>query len=90
MAKKTLPPLEVGTVYRVNDFEYFEFTAETLQKAVTGEETAILRIYLKNQTILEVPTSTEKLHFLLRNLMSAYPQVAIDFATERNWVTPKQ
>ncbi|TBH58578.1 hypothetical protein ELG65_09220 [Rhizobium leguminosarum] len=90
MARKTLPPLQVGTVYRVSDFEYFEFTAATLQKAVVGEDTAILRIILKNQTVMEVPTSTEKLHFLLRNLMEAYPQIAIDHAIERNWVTPRK
>ena len=89
MPKRTLPPLEVNAVYRVAEFDHFEFTAESLQKAVTGEETAILRLILKNQTVLEVPTSTVSLHFLLRNLMDAYPTVAVEHALTRRWLAEK-
>ncbi len=87
MTHRSLPPLEVGAVYRVNDFQSFEYTAQSLQKAVTGEDTAILRLHLSNQTILEIPASTEMLHVLLRNLIEAYGPVAIDHLKLRKWIS---
>jgi hypothetical protein len=85
MTRRNLPPLEVDTTYRARDFEGFEFSARILHKAVTGEDTAILRLLLANRTILEIPTSEDDLHRLLRNLMEAYPSVAKEHAKVRGW-----
>ena len=63
MSEKSLPPLGVGTTYRVQEeFANFEFSARVLQKAVTGEDTAILRLHLANATILEIPAKDDDLH----------------------------
>lgn len=86
MSRKNLPPLEVGTIYRARDFEGFEYTSQPLQKAVIGEDTAILRLKLSNATIIEIPADTHELHYLLRTLMEAYPVVAIEHAKQRGWV----
>jgi len=85
MTRKNLPPLEVDTTYRVREFANFEFSARVLQKAVTGEDTAILRLHLANATILEIPAKDEDLHYLLRVLMEAYPSVAKEHAKVRGW-----
>ena len=86
MTRKNLPPLEVGAIYRVPDFQSFEYMAQSLQKAVTGEDTAILRVHLLNATILEIPIQTEDLHFLLRTLIDAYGETAIAHLKQRKWV----
>ena len=86
MKRRTLPPLEVGAVYRVNDFDHFDYTAQTFHKELTGEDIAILRLHLANQTILEIPTNDVALHFLLRNLIEAYGTVAIEHLKMRGWI----
>lgn len=79
MSSKNLPPLEVDTTYRARDFEYFEFSAQSLHHAMTGEETAILRLHLANKTKIDIPATETDLHFLMRVLMAAYPKVAMDY-----------
>ena len=71
MSRRNLPPLQVNTVYRAQDFQGFDFSARVLHHAVTGEDTAILRARLANKTILEIPLKDEDLHQLLRTLMEA-------------------
>ena len=85
MRPRNLPPLEVSTVYRVQDFEEFDFSGRDLHLAVTGEDTAILRVRLANRTILEIPAKEEDLHHLLRVLMEAFPSVAQEHAKARGW-----
>ena len=85
MTRKNLPPLEVNTVYRARNFQNFEFSARFLQKAVAGEDIAILRLHLANKTILEIPAKDEDLHYLLRTLMEAYPSVGKEHARLRYW-----
>lgn len=85
MTRRNLPPLEVGMVYRVPDFQGFEFSARVLQRDILGEDTAILRVHLANKTILEIPAIEDDLHHLLRILMEAYPEVAREHAKIRGW-----
>jgi hypothetical protein len=70
----------------VNDFQGFDYTAQSLQKAVAGEDTAILRLRLSNETILEIPSTTEGMHYLLRTLIDAYGTVALSHLRERKWI----
>ena len=86
MSPRNLPPLEVNTVYRAQDFEEFDFSALALNRMVSGEETAILRLRLANKTILEIPAEELDLHSLMRILMEAYPSVAQEFAKARGWI----
>jgi hypothetical protein len=65
---RNLPPLEVGTTYRASDFEYFEYMSSRL----TGQA-AILRLHLKNGTIVELPTTEAELRRLQTVLNAAYP-----------------
>ena len=85
MQRKILPPLLADTTYRAQDFAGFEFSAQSLHQAVTGEETAILRLLLSNATRLEIPAKDSDLHYLLRTLMEAYPSVAKDHVKMRGW-----
>lgn len=84
MPPTNLPPLEVNTLYRTQDFEGFEFSARVLHQMVTDEDTAILRLRLSNKTILEIPATDEDLHYLLRVLMEAYPDVVQQHLNARN------
>jgi hypothetical protein len=81
-----LPPLEVNTVYRAQDFEYLEFSAQGFHRQLTGEDTAILRLRLANATILEIPVSDEDLRGHMRLLMSAYPADALNYAKSQKWI----
>lgn len=86
VSRKNLPPLEVGAIYRAKDFEGFEFLAQPLQMALTGEDTAILRLKLSNATTLEIPASESELQDLLLTLIDAYGPVAIDHLKKRDWI----
>ena len=85
MTRRNLPPLEVGTTYRAQDFQSLGFSAQRLHQQVTGEDTAILRLHLANATILEIPVSDEALQHHLRLLMEAFPQEAVAHAKSRGW-----
>jgi len=85
LSRRNLPPLQVGTTYRVSDFELLEFSAGSLWKTVTGEDTAILRLHLANATILEMPISDDALRHHMRLLVSAYPTEAIEFLKTQPW-----
>ncbi len=85
MTRRNLPPLEVGTTYRAQDFEYLEFASQKFHREVTGEDTAILRLLLANATILEIPVSDSDLEHHMRLLMEAYPEKAIEHVKTRGW-----
>lgn len=92
MSRKNLPPLQVNTEYRLQDFEYLEFATQEAWRRHTGEDTAILRLHLSNATRLEIPLLDEALKHHMRLLMEAYPTDAIDHICERwpNEVTRKE
>lgn len=79
MSQRFLPPLEADTNYRVADFEYFEYGHRLLRQAVTGEDTSILHLHLKNRTTLDLPVSDDGLQHLMRVLISAFPAQALEF-----------
>jgi hypothetical protein len=81
-ARRSLPPLEVDTVYQAADFRTFEFAREALTGSIAN-----LRLHLKNKTIIELPTNDEELKSLLLSLCSAFPTTAIDHLEKRGWVT---
>ena len=83
MKRRTLPPLEVGTIYRATVFEDLTFVTQGLHRDKSGEDTAILRLHLANATILEIPVSDEDLKRYMRILMESYPVDAIDHAKTR-------
>lgn len=77
MSKRFLPPLEADTRYRVADFQSFEFGHRRLLQPLTGEDTSILHLHLKNRTTLDLPVSDEALKFLMVTLMDVFPVEAI-------------
>ena len=85
MSQRFLPPLEADTSYRVADFEFFEYGHRSLRKVVTGEDTSILHLHLKNRTTLDLPVSDEALHFLMRSLIHSFPTVALDEIKRQPW-----
>ncbi|MGE7367914.1 hypothetical protein ACQKKX_02435 [Neorhizobium sp. NPDC001467] len=84
MSQRILPALEVGTSYRVVDFERFEYQHRSLGQA-HGEEANILRLHLKNQTILDLPVSDEAFEHLLRTMIHMFPAVALDEIKRQPW-----
>lgn len=85
MQHRNLPPLEVGTQYRLQDFEGFEYTGLPLAQGLLKEDKAILHLHLANGTRLDAPASDEMLHFLLRNLISAFPVETLKFLKTQPW-----
>ena len=67
MTQRNLPPLEVGTAYRVPDFESFDY-----DHIFQGANKAILRIRLKNRTTLEIPATDDQLKILAAVLAEAF------------------
>ena len=82
MLRMNLPALLAGTIYRTRGFEYLEFSSAKLHREVSGEDTAILRLRLANNTTLEIPISDEDLQHHMRVLMTAYPKQAMAFYDE--------
>ncbi len=80
-AKKKLPPLEVGQVYEAAGFESFEYSGSKL----TGSK-PILRLHLKNRTIIDLPTTDDELSRLMYMLCDAFPPAAVELFRERGWV----
>ena len=68
------PPLllKVGTVYEAAEFERFEYSGGLL----TGSK-PILRLHMKNGTIIDLPTTDDELRHLLVNLCEAFPEAAV-------------
>ncbi|MGB1215047.1 MAG: hypothetical protein ACPG4X_16895 [Pikeienuella sp.] len=83
MTRRNLPPLEVGTVYRAQDFVSLEFSAQSLHRSLTGEDTAILRLRMENETKLEIPISDDDLKHHMKMLIEAYPSTALEYISER-------
>jgi hypothetical protein len=79
--RRNLPPLEVGTAYIAQDFEYFEYFGSKL----TGSE-AILRLHLKNSTTIDLPTNDDELQRLALVLCEAFGPGVIAHLKERGWV----
>lgn len=82
---RNLPPLQVGTAYRAQDFERFEFSARKLHRAVTGEDIAILRLHLANTTTIDIPAKDEDLLYLLRVMIAAHPAQTLEFVKSQPW-----
>lgn len=85
MPPRNLPPLEAGSVYRAREFESLEFSAQSLHRQMTGEDTAILRLRLANATTLEIPLTDEALQAHMRLLIAAYPANALEFLKTQPW-----
>lgn len=82
---KNLPPLQASTAYRATDFQRFEYFGSQLRQATDGENTAILRLHLKNSTIIDLPAEDEELRRLARVLIAAMPLNAITFLQDQPW-----
>jgi hypothetical protein len=81
MRSRNLPPLEVGHAYTAQDFEYFEYFGAALT-----EQTAILRLHLKNKTTIDIPASDDELRHLMQMLCDAFPAQAVELFRNRGWV----
>ena len=80
-SRKNLPPLAIGTAYVAADFERFEYFG--LRPAGSA---AILRLHLKNETTIDLPTNDDELKRLLCVLCDAFRSVAIEHLLERGWI----
>lgn len=83
MSQPFLPLLEVGKTYRARDFQALSFSSQKSHRGLTGEDAAILRLTLKNSTIIEIPISDEDLEHHLRLLIEAYPSEAIRYMRQK-------
>lgn len=85
MSDRNLPPLQADTSYRVADFQYFEYSHASIRQPLTGEDTSILRLHLKNRTILDLPLSDEQLRHMQRTLIAAFPADALAYIKTMPW-----
>ena len=76
-----MPPLEVGPPYLAADFERFEYVGSML----TGSK-AILRLHLKNGTIIDLPASDDELKRLAVMLSEAFGPHVISHLKSRGWI----
>jgi hypothetical protein len=76
--KKPLPPLATETNYEAANFEHFG-------SKLTGSK-AILRLHLKNGTIIDLPSNDEDLKHLLVILCEAFPSTAISRLKQRGLI----
>ncbi|MCY1439632.1 hypothetical protein D9M71_558750 [compost metagenome] len=83
MAKRNLPPLEVGQAYVAAEFEHFEYCGSALMPA--GQK-AILRLHLKNGTTIDLPASDAELLRLAHVMAAAFPQEVISVFRENGWI----
>ena len=79
--KKPLPPLEVGTAYRAQELVSFQYLGAPL----TTDNTPILRLDLKNETTLDLPTTDDELKRLMRVLVVAFPQDVLEYLKQQPW-----
>jgi hypothetical protein len=79
--KRPLPPLATHTNYKATDFESFEYFGA----ALTGSK-AILRLHLKNETTIDLPSSDDDLKHLLVILIEAFGPHAIEHLKMRKWI----
>ena len=79
--KKPLPPLEVGIAYRAQELVSFQYLGARL----TTDNTPILRLDLKNETTLDLPTTDDESKRLMRALIAAFPQDALEFVKAQPW-----
>ena len=78
MRTKKFLTLEVGRIHELSEFESFEYSGS----ALTGSK-AILRLHLKNKTIVDLPASDDELRRLMFLLMEAFPKDAAKHVKER-------
>lgn len=81
MSQKNLPPLEVQTSYRAQDFESFEYFGSKL----TGS-TAILRLHLANETTIDLPANDDELRRLALVLTGDFGPHVIDYLKSNGWI----
>ena len=72
--------LEAGLAYRAGDFESFEYSS----KRLNGQET-ILRLHMKNGTILDLPATDDSLKYLAANLAAAFPEHVLQYFFANGW-----
>lgn len=85
VSDRNLPPLQADTSYRVADFQYFEYSHASIRQPLTGEDTSILRLHLKNRTILDLSLSDEQLKHMQRTLIAAFPADALAYIKTMPW-----
>ena len=79
--RKPLPPLTIGTAYYASELVSFQYIGGPL----TADNTPILRLDLKNETTLDLPTTSDELKRLMRALIAAFPQDALEFLKAQPW-----
>ena len=83
MAKKNLPPLEVGKAYIAAEFDHFEYVGS---KLMPSEQPTILRLHLRNGTTIDLPVRDSELRRLALVMAAAFPQEIIDDFSSKGWV----
>lgn len=81
MTQKKPLMLQVGCLYEAAEFDYFEF-----QKILSDESKAVLRLHMKNGTIVDLPCSVESLKHLLATLCGAYGDHAKQVLKQSGWL----
>jgi hypothetical protein len=84
MSKRKPLLLQADTVYFAADFVRFEYASGKL----TGSK-AILRLHLKNRTIIDLPVDEKNLTHLLTVLCDVLPEAAISRLVARGFVDRK-
>jgi len=79
--KRALPPLEVGTAYRAREMASFQY----IGAGQTTDNTPILRLDLKNETTLDLPTTDDELKRLMKVLIAAFSEDALEFVRSQPW-----
>jgi hypothetical protein len=77
-----MPPLVAGMAYDLEDFESFEYVNARLLPAGSG---SILRLHLKNGTILDLPANDGQLKHLLVMLINAFGEHAVEHLKTVGW-----
>ena len=83
MAKKNLPPLEVGKAYIAAEFDHFEYVSS---KLVPSGQSAILRLHMRNGTTIDFPVRDSELRRFALVMASAFPKEIIDYFSSKGWV----
>lgn len=77
MPGRKLPPLLAGGCYMCPPMSNIEVTPPDLEREVRGETTAMFRVRLSNEVMLEIPVRAFQLQMLMSSLMRTFPQQAM-------------
>ncbi len=81
--RRPMPLLSAGTAYEAADFETFVYSG-----ALLPGSKPILRLNLKNGTIIDLPTTDQELQHLLVVLCDAFPVAAVSHLKARGRCGP--